>query len=111
MVDVTFNITSGHTYSLTGGLLSDALGLGSVSLGFNGDTANALDGSFSFSGYLAPGEYTLLIDALAYIDSATSATASFDYDLQLTAVPVPAAVWLFGSGLIGLVGFARRKKA
>ncbi|NOQ89498.1 MAG: VPLPA-CTERM sorting domain-containing protein, partial [Gammaproteobacteria bacterium] len=26
-------------------------------------------------------------------------------------VPVPAAVWLFGSGLIGLIGFARRKKA
>lgn len=27
------------------------------------------------------------------------------------AVPVPAAVWLFGSGLIGLTGIARRKKA
>ncbi len=27
------------------------------------------------------------------------------------AVPVPAAVWLFGSGLLGLVGIARRKKA
>jgi hypothetical protein len=27
-----------------------------------------------------------------------------------TAVPVPAAVWLFGSGLLGLVGIARRKK-
>lgn len=26
------------------------------------------------------------------------------------AVPVPAAVWLFGSGLFGLVGLARRKK-
>ena len=26
-----------------------------------------------------------------------------------TVVPVPAAVWLFGSGLIGLVGLARRK--
>ena len=25
-------------------------------------------------------------------------------------VPLPAAVWLFGSGLIGLVGIARRKK-
>ena len=28
-----------------------------------------------------------------------------------TVVPVPAAVWLFGSGLIGLVGLARRKKS
>ena len=28
-----------------------------------------------------------------------------------TTVPVPAAVWLFGSGLLGLVGIARRKKA
>ena len=27
------------------------------------------------------------------------------------AVPVPAAVWLFGSGLLGLIGMARRKKA
>lgn len=27
------------------------------------------------------------------------------------AVPVPAAAWLFGSGLIGLAGLARRKKA
>ena len=26
-------------------------------------------------------------------------------------VPVPAAVWLFGSGLLGLVGFARKKRA
>lgn len=30
---------------------------------------------------------------------------------SVTVVPVPAAVWLFGSGLIGLVGLAKRKKA
>ena len=28
----------------------------------------------------------------------------------VSAVPVPAAVWLFGSGLIGLIGLARRNK-
>ena len=30
---------------------------------------------------------------------------------DFTVVPVPAAVWLFGSGLLGLIGIARRKKA
>lgn len=29
----------------------------------------------------------------------------------INAVPIPAAIWLFGSGLIGLVGVARRKKS
>ena len=28
-----------------------------------------------------------------------------------TVVPVPAAVWLFGSGLLGLVGVARRRRS
>lgn len=38
---------------------------------------------------------------------------SFDYaSINGTAsvVPVPAAAWLFGSGLLGITGFARRKK-
>lgn len=30
--------------------------------------------------------------------------------MEVTAVPVPAAVWLFGSGLLGLAGIARRRK-
>ena len=32
-------------------------------------------------------------------------------DARLTKVPAPPALWLFGSGLLGLVGIARRKKA
>jgi len=32
-------------------------------------------------------------------------------DGDVSAVPVPTAVWLFGSGLVGLIGIARRKKA
>ncbi len=32
-------------------------------------------------------------------------------DFTMSAVPVPAALWLFGSGLLGLIGISRRKKA
>ena len=31
--------------------------------------------------------------------------------LEVSAVPIPAAVWLFGSGLIGLIGIARRRRS
>jgi len=31
--------------------------------------------------------------------------------IDATVVPLPAAAWLFGSGLLGLVGIGRRKKA
>lgn len=30
--------------------------------------------------------------------------------IAVAPVPIPAAVWLFGSGLLGLIGFARRRK-
>jgi len=30
---------------------------------------------------------------------------------EVAVIPVPAAVWLFGSGLIGLIGIATRKRA
>ena len=30
---------------------------------------------------------------------------------EIQPVPIPAAVWLFGSGLLGLIGVARRKQA
>lgn len=32
-------------------------------------------------------------------------------NVSLNAVPVPASVWLFSSGLVGLIGIARRKKS
>ena len=31
--------------------------------------------------------------------------------IQTSVIPVPPAVWLFGSGLLGLIGVARRKKS
>jgi hypothetical protein len=41
-----------------------------------------------------------------------SQNAAFTWSSStVTVVPVPAALWLFGSGLLGLVGIARRKAA
>ena len=39
-----------------------------------------------------------------------SGGAGFFDDVSATQVPVPAAVWLFGSGLVGLVGVAARRR-
>lgn len=41
---------------------------------------------------------------------AHNSVTSHTYFTSASAVPIPAAVWLFGSGLLGLVGIARRKK-
>jgi len=49
------------------------------------------------------GDWQDLAGQAVIVDTFNSAT------VNVSAVPVPAAVWLFGSGLIGLVGIARRR--
>jgi hypothetical protein len=44
----------------------------------------------------------------AFTDGA--GVAQFSLQFQPTVVPVPASLLLFGSGLLGLIGMARRKK-
>ncbi|MBZ0070792.1 MAG: VPLPA-CTERM sorting domain-containing protein [Gammaproteobacteria bacterium] len=49
-------------------------------------------------------------DAITSIRLSNGANDGIMMDnIAVSAVPVPAAVWLFGSGLIGLIGIARRK--
>lgn len=43
-------------------------------------------------------------------ETASSSTHG-SFLVRVQVVPVPAAVWLFGSGLIGLIGMAKLKKA
>jgi hypothetical protein len=38
----------------------------------------------------------------------TAGVAGGFYKIEMWATPVPAAAWLFGSGVVGLVGLARR---
>ncbi|WP_157204971.1 PEP-CTERM sorting domain-containing protein [Methylomonas methanica] len=37
--------------------------------------------------------------------------AGYSMDITTSAVPVPGAVWLFGSAMVGLIGFGGRRKA
>ena len=62
--------------------------------------------------------HTVLLNAILVKDSAgniipfglsAGSSATIFNDLVPAAVPVPAAVWLFGSGLVGLFGLARRR--
>lgn len=55
-------------------------------------------------GLLPAGIYDFQVHAL-------SADTIIYSSFEVSSVPVPAAIWLFGSGLLGLVGVARRKKA
>jgi len=68
-------------------------------------------GAFSVTDTLPaqPGTpYSLEIGAEIFHPGADQITS---FGALLTPVPVPAAVWLFGSGLLGLLGIARRKAA
>lgn len=43
--------------------------------------------------------------------STNKLTLNTDGSLSVSAVPIPAALWLFGSGLLGLAGVGRRRAA
>lgn len=96
---------------------------------------NAWDGAYGVSWTLDPGTYWLVFDIADGVTDTTympgdapSPLAKYAYSypstsgwtetgsaaklgMRISAVPIPAAIWLFGSGLISLIGIARRKKS
>ncbi len=45
---------------------------------------------------------------IVFIDLLFDGEVSVEYDFTPATVPVPAAVWLFGSGLVGLIGMRKK---
>ena len=124
--DASCSIQSGtvsYGYNCTGSemgsLFYGALGNTSGSLTNTGDFTNVQSGGYWSASEYAPDTsiawYFGKGDGLQYINYKTYnyyawAVQSGDVSAA-SVVPIPAAVWLFGSGLLGLVGMARRKKA
>lgn len=88
-----FTLIDGSSIFGTATNISNFAGNGPMSINLGGTTGNAL----LFGGTLDAGYYQ--------DDDDRFKIAS----LNVTVVPVPAAIWLFISGLIGIAGFARRK--
>ena len=73
-------------------------------------TTGTIDNSVAFYfGGLASDYATGVVTELPNVWTLTS-TGQLTY-APVSSVPVPAAVWLFGSGLLGLASIARRRKA
>ena len=62
-------------------------------------------GSFNFDA--TPGKY--FVSFFGFADM--SAPQLGNYGIEISQIPIPAAVWLFGSGLLGLCLISRRNKA
>ena len=91
-VQVLQNGNSGLDFSADGGAFLKFTGVGTASFGpeFQGITLLRID-------IPCVGQYAYCYGTID--------------NVNINAVPVPAALWLFGSGLLGLVGIARRKNA
>lgn len=94
------------------------------------DTGNTVTGSY----LLGPGIYSLVVgganpfDLQTYLSAAIATNGNYSatqdpailaaynaarlartFSIEFAAVPLPAAVYLFGSGLVGIAAFARRR--
>lgn len=82
------------------------------------DTATLLSGPQNFIFNMGGMDYMMTLQGFSRDGGSTFETyatlpenhqTTAEIYATITAVPVPAALWLFGSGLIALAGFARRK--
>ena len=98
-----------HPYGVdTSALASEAL-IGSYS--FSGFNSSYDDVTFTAFKDLSGSDLTLGLDGQFILAFGATCANDVIYETVNNPVPVPPSVWLFGSGLIGLVGLKRRTKA
>jgi hypothetical protein len=109
--------TIGTNYLVELFLADNTFETGTVTASFGstlGVSVTGADTSTTYSGYSFTHTATNTLTDFVFGGTVTSGTFFID-DVSIevvppSAVPVPAAVWLFGTALIGFVGMSRRRK-
>lgn len=108
----SFSGAFSHTYTLTSNPISRvyafAITLPTTNFNINyvkldGVNIPLVSGQYTALSSIA-GSHTIAIDG-----SLLTAHQASQYQLSAVATPIPAALWLFGSGIAGLVSVSRRK--
>ena len=79
---------------------------------WGGGPSAGFDVGDSFEEWQVPGSSPLsltLIDESFALDFNTLQATDL-FSIEVAAVPLPAAFWLFGSALVGFIGISRRRK-
>jgi len=97
-----------YTALIDGAVTSNTL-LSSLNLS-PGDGLSAVIGPANF-GPVPDGPVNSSIGIQIKFDLTAGDRVSFTSNFVASPIPLPATVWLFGSGLLGLVGIAKRKKS
>ena len=104
-----FEITEAGSYKAS--LTDFEFPMPMVATGMSVTTATDLLGSLlapgSFNFDATPGKY--FVSFYGFADM--SAPQLGQYGIDISQVPVPASVWLLGSGLLGFIGISRRANA
>jgi hypothetical protein len=120
ITDVFTGTLSGGTFTITGGTTAKAgpctgaaagvicNSAGNVLVFPTLDTFATASGTVSISG---GGSITTTFTSTGTQPTLTTSHYTLGAGTPTPAVPVPAAAWLFGSGLLGLAGTARRRNA
>jgi len=107
VVRLAINGAGGQFSTTAGALLAIGSGWGSYAFAVDANAWTSVGGS----------DINATLGAVSMLRIVSATNPSFQGDKidamlgvdNISAVPVPAAAWLFGSGLIGLLGAARRK--
>ena len=106
--DFTIRAASGRPTGTSGFVVESTFGLNAILFDIANPIIEAFDNSLVIAAdiLVSPELARVLEDMdLAGVDAGMALV-----DANSTVVPIPAAVWLFGSGLLGLVGFSRLKR-